>query len=82
MCVLFLEVVIGKHRSTQLQLPTGLQLKLNFSITGQEIDLGYCATEGFALEMSKDFSVIFDIAPKYCISHSFLWTVMDTPFLI
>ena len=30
-----------------------------FSITGQGIDLDYCKTEWFALEMNRDHSVIF-----------------------
>ena len=42
------------------------------SITGQGIDLDYCDIEWFALEMNRDHSVIFEIAPKYCISDSFL----------
>ena len=28
--------------------------------------------EWFALEMNRDHSVIFEIAPKYCISDSFV----------
>ena len=39
-----------------------------FSVTGWGIDLDYCDTECFALEMSRDHSVIFEIASKYCIS--------------
>ena len=39
-----------------------------FSVTGQGIDLDYCDTEWFALEMNRDHPVIFEIAPKYCIS--------------
>ena len=35
-----------------------------FSITGQGIDLDYCKTEWFALEMNRDHSVIFEIASK------------------
>ena len=27
---------------------------------------------GFALEMNQDHSVIYEIAPKYCISDSFV----------
>ena len=42
------------------------------SITGQGIDLDYCDTEWFALEMNRDRSVIFDIVSKYCISDSFV----------
>ena len=43
-----------------------------FSITGQGIDLDYCDIEWFALETNRDHSVIFEIAPKYCISDSFV----------
>ena len=43
-----------------------------FSITGWGIDLDYCDTEWFALEMNRDHSVIFEIAYKYCISDSFV----------
>ena len=28
--------------------------------------------EWFALEMNRDHSVIFEVASKYCISHSFV----------
>ena len=59
--MLVLEGLIGLHRTIQLQL---------FSITGQGIDLDYCDTEWFALEMSRDHSVVFEIASKYCISDS------------
>ena len=43
-----------------------------FSITGWGIDLDYCDTEWFALEMNRDHSVIFEIAHKYCVSDSFI----------
>ena len=43
-----------------------------FSITGQDIDLDYCDIEWFALETNRDHSVIFEIAPKYCILDSFI----------
>ena len=43
-----------------------------FSITGQSIDLDYCDIEWFALEMSRDHPVVFEIASKYCISDSFV----------
>ena len=36
-------------------------------ISGWGIDLDYCDTEWFALEMDIDYSIIFDIAPMYCI---------------
>ena len=43
-----------------------------FSITGRGIDLDNCDIEWFALKMSRDQSVIFEIVPKYCISDSFV----------
>ena len=43
-----------------------------FSVTGWGIDLDYCDIELFALEMSRDHSVIFEIASKYCISNCFV----------
>ena len=36
-------------------------------ITGWGIDLDYCNIEWFALEMNRDYSVVFEIASKYCI---------------
>ena len=36
-----------------------------FCISGWGIDLDYCDTEWFALEMDRDHAVIFEIAPKY-----------------
>ena len=43
-----------------------------FSISGWGIDLDNCDTEWFALETNRDHSVIFEIAPKYCILDSFV----------
>ena len=43
-----------------------------FSITDWGIDLDYCNIEWFALEMNRDYSVDFEIAPKYCILNSFV----------
>ena len=43
-----------------------------FGISGWGIDLDYCDIEEFALEINRDHSVIFEIAPKYCISDSFV----------
>ena len=43
-----------------------------FSIRDWGIDLGHCHVEWFALEMNRDHSVIFEIAPKYCILYSFV----------
>ena len=56
-CMLVLEGLVGHHRTIQLQLLWG-------------IDLDYCDIELFALEMNRDHSVVFEIAPKYCILDS------------
>ena len=32
--------------------------------------MDYCDFEWFALETNRDHSVVFEIAPKYCISDS------------
>ena len=61
--VLVLEGLVGLHRTVQFQL---------FSFTGWGIDLDYFDTEWFALETNRGYSVIFEIAPKYCISDSFV----------
>ena len=57
--VLVLKGLVGLHRPIQLQF---------FNATGGGIDLDYCNIEWFALETSRDHSVIFVIASKYCIS--------------
>ena len=57
--VLVLEDLVGLHRNVQL---------LDISVWG--IDLGYCGIEWFVLEMSRDHSVVFEIAPKSCILYS------------
>ena len=49
----------------------GLQLQL-LRISGWGIDLDYYAIEWFALETNRDHSVVFEIVPKNCISHSFV----------
>ena len=36
------------------------------------MDLDYCDVEWFVLEMKGDHSVLFEIAPKYCILDSFI----------
>ena len=43
-----------------------------FGISGWGINLDYCDIEWFASEMKRDHSVIFEIAPKYCILDSFV----------
>ena len=45
---------------------------LHRTIPGWSIDLDYRDIEWFALEMNTDHSAIFEIAPKYCISDSFV----------
>ena len=50
-----MEGLVGLNRTVQLQL---LQL------TDWGIDLDYCGIEWFALETNRDYSVIFEIAPK------------------
>ena len=57
--VLFLEGLTGHHRTIQLSF---------FGISGCGIALDCCDIEWFALEMNRDHSVIFEIAPKYCVS--------------
>ena len=57
--MLVLEDLVGLHSTIQLQLLQG-------------IDLDYCDTEWFTLEMNRDHSVVFEIASKYCISDSFV----------
>ena len=60
--MLVLGGLVGLHRIDQLQ---------NFSsITGWGIDLDYCDVEWFALETNRNHSVVFEVAPKYCISDS------------
>ena len=39
---------------------------------GWGIDLDYCDTEWFVLEISIGHSVVFEIASKYCISDFFV----------
>ena len=58
-----LEGLVGVHRPFNFSF---------FSITGQGIDLDYCDIEWLALEMNRDLSVIFEIAPRYCILDSFV----------
>ena len=57
--VLVLEGLVGLHTTLNFGF---------FGISGWGIDLDYCDTEWFALEVNRDHSLIFEIAPKYCIS--------------
>ena len=43
-----------------------------FSVSGWGIDLDYRDIEWFTLETNRDYSVVFEIASKYCISDSFV----------
>ena len=61
--LLVLEVLVGLHRTVNFSF---------FSSTGWGIDLAYCDIEWLALEMSRNHSVVFKIAPKYCILDSFV----------
>ena len=61
--VLALEILVGLHRIRQLQLLQHQWL---------EHRLGLLGCEWFALETNWDHSVIFEIAPKYCILDSFV----------
>ena len=48
---------------------------INFSFFGigdRDIDLNNCDFEWFALEMNPDYSVISEVAPKYCILDPFV----------
>ena len=60
--MLFLEGLIGLHRTVQLHLQ-------NYWL-GHRLEL--LETEWFALEMNRDHSVIFETASMYCISDSFV----------
>ena len=62
------EGLVGLHRTVQLQLIQHYWLG---------IDLDYCDTEWFALEMNRNHSVIFEIASK-----SLLFAMMVTLFLL
>ena len=62
--MLVLEGLVGLHRTIQLQL-------LQHYWLGHKLRL-LCDIEWFALETNRDCSVIFEIAPKYCISDSFV----------
>ena len=61
--MLVLEVLMGLHRTVQLQLLQHI---------GRGIGLDYCDIEWLALETNRDHSVVFEIASKYCISDSFV----------
>ena len=55
--VLVLDDLVNLHRTVQLQL---------FQHYFRGINLDYCDTEWFALEMSRNHFVVFEIISKYC----------------
>ena len=59
--VLVLEGLVGHHKTIQLQLLWPWCL-------GPRLEL--CDIEWFALEINRDYSVIFEFAPRYCILDS------------
>ena len=61
--MLVLEGLVGLHRTIQLQFLQNYWLG---------IDLVYYDIEWFALETNRYYSVILEIALKYCISDSFV----------
>ena len=72
--MLVLEDLVGLHRMFIFSF---------FSVTGQGIDLDYCGSKWFVLEMNRDHSVVFEIASKYCILDSFFFfNMMSTSFLL
>ena len=75
--LLFPEGLISLHRTFNFSF---------FSVPGWVIDLDYCDIEWFALETNRDHSVIFEIAPKYCISDSLVdydgYSISSEGFLI
>jgi len=52
-----------------------------FSITGWGKALDYCDIERFALEMNRNYSVVFDIAPRTAFQTLEL-TLRAVPFLL
>ena len=70
--VFVLEGLIGLHRTVQLQLLQDYCLG---------IDLDYCDIEWFALEMNRDHSVVFEIAPSTSFQ-TLLFTMRATLFLL
>ena len=61
--MLVLKGIVDLHRTVQLHLLQCYWLGL---------DLDYRNVEWFALEMNRDYSVVFEIASKYYILDSFV----------
>ena len=67
-----LEILVGLRRTTQLQL---------LWHGGWGIDLDYCDTEWFALEINRDHHVFLRLHPSTAFQ-TFLLTMRATPFLL
>ena len=61
--VLVLGGLLGLHRTDQLQF---------LWCPREGHDLDFCDVEWLALEANRDHSVIFEVAPRYCILDSFV----------
>ena len=59
--MLVLKGLVGLHRTGNINF---------FGIIGWSTELNYCDVELFALETNCDHSVVFELAPKYCILDS------------
>ena len=71
--VLMLESLVGLHRTVQLQLLQHYWLGHRLGLLWYwMVFVCLFYTEWFALEINRDHSVIFEIAPKYCILDSFV----------
>ena len=74
--VLVPEGLVGLHRTDQLQL-------LQHQWLGHR--LGLCDIEWLALETNRDHSVIFEVAPRYCILDSLVdyegYSILSIGFL-
>ena len=74
--VLVPEGLVGLHRTDQLQL-------LQHQWLGHR--LGLCDIEWLALETNRDHSVIFVVAPRYCILDSLVdyegYSILSIGFL-
>ena len=66
--MLVLKGLVGYQRTFQLQL---------LGTSGWGIDLEYCDIKWFALETNRDDSIVFEIAPRYCILDSFFFFDYD-----
>ena len=63
---------VSSRRSCRSSFEEELVNFISFSISGWDINLDSCVAEWFALETNQDHSVVFETAPKYCISGSFV----------